>query len=267
MSGPDRPIWFAGDRDDPVAGAIAAALPAGQTRFLDCPDDLPGPWPGVSARGPRVVVLHRAHLGATDAARVARLRRRLDPTRPIILCVGPHVRYADTERWAGLVDLILPEALAAETIARHVGLVEPSRGPSTGRTVAVVSTQPELRAAWAAILRGGGYEVTETVTPEATPPGLAAVWDVPVLEPTWPARLASRIGTGPVVASIGFLDRTTREIARRSGASACLDAPCDLADLVLAVDRMVGIRRDAAHPGPPAPLSGGKTAPAARRKR
>jgi len=255
MSG-DRPIWFAGDVDDPVAAAIARALPVFRSRLIACPGDLPSPWPKVAAESPRVVVVHRAILGSTDAGRLATLRRRLGPTRPVILCVGPHVRYADIERWAGLVDLVLPEAVAAETIGRHVEAAGPGLAPSTGRVVAVVSTQNELRTTWGAIFRAGGYEVVEAVQLEDPPGRMAAVWDVPVLEPTWAARLAARASSGPVVASVGFLDRTTRDIARKAGASACLDLPADLADLWHAVDRVAGIRRDMAHATPPAPLRG-----------
>lgn len=257
MSGTDRPIWFAGDRGDPMAAAIADGLPAARTRFLDCPADLPRPWPGVADRSPRVIVIHRAHLGETDAGRVARLRRRLGPERRVILCVGPHVRYADQERWSAAVDLILPEALAAETIARH--LAEPDEAGTDRRLlphakrVAAVSTSFELRATWRAILQDEGYEVTEARDLAELPDRLAAVWDVPVLETAWPTSLATRAAVGPVVAAIGFLDRATRTTARQAGAVACLDLPADLADLVRAVDAMTGLRRDPAHPGMPTP--------------
>ncbi len=264
MSGSDRPIWFAGDLADPLAGAIAAALgPA--TRLIPCPGGLPEPWPPISPRSPRAVVVHRAILGATDAGRLAALRGRLDAGRALILCVGPHVRYADIERWARGVDLVLPEALAAETIGRHVGVVEPAAAPPDGRGVAVVSTGPELRATWGAILRAGGYDVVAADRPEAAPAGLVAVWDVPVLEPTWPDRLRELAARGPVVAAIGFLDRTTRQVARAAGASACLDMPADLADLVLAVDRLAGRRRDPAHPAVPGPSGGLKASSRAQR--
>ena len=258
MSTIDRPIWFAGDLGDPVVGAIAGALPGGRTRRLDCPVDLPRPWPTVGDPAPRVVVVHRAYLGETDAGRLARLKRRLGPERLVILCVGPHVRYAESERWLAWVDVVLPEAAAVETIARHVaGSAERGAGritPPTGRTVAVavVSTNGELRATWAAICRAGGYAVVEARDLESLPAGLPAVWDVPVLETGWAERIKARVVVGPLVAAIGFLDRTTRAVARQAGASACLDLPSDLADLVHAVDRVSRLRRDLAHPGVPA---------------
>ena len=254
MSGSDRPIWFAGDLGDPAAEAIAAALPAAETRLLDCPASLPSLWPAIDAKSPRIMVLHRANLVMGDADRLAQLKRRLGPTRPVVLCVGPYARYADIERWSGVVDRVLPEAVAVETIGRHVGLPEPSHTAGRGRAVAVVSSQTELRATWAAILIAGGYEVVEAVQPETAPGGMVTLWDVPVLEPGWPGRLTARAATSPLVASIGFLDRATRDLARAAGASACLDMPADLADLMLAVDRVAGIRRDSPHPNPPAPM-------------
>ena len=250
MSGAGRPIWCAADPGDPLAGAILAALPASRTRAIACPGDLPAIWPKVGREAPRVVVVHRAHLGGTDRGRLARLRQKLGPDRRVILCVGPHARYADVERWLLLVDLVLPEAAAAETIAWHVGLAAPSprTRAAAGRGVAVVSTGPALRGTWGAILRAVGHDPSEHDRLEAVPPGCAVVWDVPVLEPDWPARLAARAALGPVVAAIGFLDRATRDQARRAGAVACLDLPGDLADLVLAVDRATGNRRDPAQP-------------------
>ena len=255
MSGPERPIWFAGDLSDPMASAIVATLTAARPRVIPCPEDLPGRWPASSSRAPRVVIVHRAILGATDEGRLAQLRQRLGPERSIILCVGPHARYADIERWGRLVDVVLPEALAAETIARHVGIDESAgrAAVAAGRRVAVVSTSPELRATWGAILRASGYDALELVQAEAVPPGLAAVWDVPILEPTWATRLGARANAGPTIAAIGFLDRATRAQARQAGAVACLDLPAELADLVRAVDRATGSRRDPAHAAIPRP--------------
>ena len=274
MNGADRTIWFAGDLSDPVAGEIAGALPRARTRRLDCPAELPRPWPMVGEHAPRVVVVHRAHLGETDAGRLARLNRRLGPKRIIILCVGPYVRYAEIERWLAWVDLILPEAAAVATIARRVADAEGRRppGPSgdrsmvaTGRTVGVASTNSELRSTWGAILQAGGYAVVGACGPESLPDRLPAVWDVPILEPNWAERLKARAEVGPLVAAIGFLDRETRALALAAGASACLDLPADLADLILAVDRISGARRDLGHPSLHVPHLG--ASPSRRLKR
>ena len=43
---------------------------------------------------------------------------------------------------------------------------------------------------------------------------------MPVLESEWPTRLASLARLGPVVALLGFADRSTVTLARRQGAAA-----------------------------------------------
>ena len=274
MIGADRTIWFAGDLSDPVVGEIAGALPGERTRWLDSPADLPRPWPTVGSQSPQVVVVHRSLLGDTDAGRLARLKRRLRPEGKIILCVGPHVRYVEIERWLAWVDAVLPEAAAVDAIARQVAEVEGLRPcgmlddrptHATGRTIGVASTNTELRSTWRAILQAGGYSVVDTSDPESLPDRLVTLWDVPILEANWANRLAARKARGPVIAAIGFLDWTTRSLALAAGASACLDLPTDLADLVMAVDKVSGVRRDLAHPSIHVPNFRAK--PARRAKR
>ena len=252
MEGPDRAIWFAGDLDDPWVAAIAAALPRAAFR-IDCPADLPEAWP-IDRPTPFAIVLHRSNLTATDAQRLMRLKARADQAPRLVLCVGPHARYADVERWSRLVDVILPEATARESVARHALGLE--RKPSGNRPrVAIVSTNFELRTTMAEAARLGGFAPEPIVDPADTPPGVVAVWDVPVLEPEWPARLASLAKSSPVVALLGFADRSTVSLARRHGASVCLDLPCDIADLLGALDRLATVRpREPAHDVPPAPM-------------
>ncbi len=253
MPGPDRPIWFAGDLDDPWVAAIAGALPR-QTRRLDCPGDFPEPWPG-EGPAPAVVVLHRASLNATDAQRLARLRSRAEPTPRVVLCVGPDARHADVERWARLVDVVIPEATARATVARHaLGLGRRARPAGSRPRVAVVSGNYELRATLADACRAGGYAAEPVPDWPDVPPGVAAVWDVPVLEADWAARLARRSVTSPVVALLGFADRATVALAREHGASACLDLPCEVPDLWVALDRATVVRvGEPAHDVPPSP--------------
>jgi CheY-like chemotaxis protein len=253
MEGPDRSPWFAGDLDDPWVVAIADALP--RAFRLDCPGDLPDSWP-VAGRTPAAVVVHRSTLIAADALRLGRLRARWAPAPRLILCVGPHARYADVERWARLVDAVIPEATAPDSVGRQARERDrPPRPGGAGPRVAVVSTNHELRAALAEACRTGGLAAESASELDDAFPGLAVAWDVPVLEPDWPARLARRAKSSPVVALLGFADRATVAMARSHGASACLDLPCDLADLVDALDRVAASRpRDPAHEVPPAPL-------------
>ena len=250
MEGADRPIWFAGDLDDPWVAAIAAALPR-EARRIDCPADLPDPWP---AEDPGILVLHRPALTATDALRLARLRNRPGPTPRVVLCFGPNARHADLEGWARLVDVAIPEAIARETVARQaLGLARTKPG-RPGARVAVVSANYELRITLAGACRLGGYAPELARDWAEAAPGIAAVWDVPVLEPDWDESLARRSRTSPVVALLGFTDRAIVRQAREHGASACLDLPCEIEDLILALDRVAaGPVVDAAHEVPPAP--------------
>ncbi len=129
--------------------------------------------------------------------------------------------------------------------------------------VSVESTNYELRTTLAVAARSGGF-ATEAISDLAeSPPGVATVWDVPVLEPDSPARLQGLAKSSAVIALLGFADRTTVTLARRSGASACLDLPCEVGDLLAVLDRVATVRHDQAHEVPPQP-SGMRTVLARR---
>jgi hypothetical protein len=267
MRSPEATTWFAGDLDDPWVAAIAEALPPGTVR-IPCAGDLPETWPG--GRPPAVLVLHRPLLTGLDAERLRRLRGRGDRPPRVVVCVGPHARAHQLERWSPLVDAILPEATARETIARHVGTGARASVPRPA--VAVVSSQYELRWTLADACRDAGYQAELARSwPEAVPAPLA-VWDVPVLEPGWPVLLEAQAATRCVVALLGFADRETVALARARGAAACLDLPCDPADLAFVLDRLAqrlarpGARRRAepAHGLPPAPASSRRVGGAVR---
>ena len=84
---------------------------------------------------------------------------------------------------------------------------------------------------------------------------MIVAWDVPVLDLDWPARLASLAKAGPVLALLGFADRSIVTLARGHGASACLDLPCDVGDLLASLDRLSTIRIDPPHELPPSPAA------------
>jgi CheY-like chemotaxis protein len=184
---------------------------------------------------------------------VARLKARADRTPRIILCVGPHARYVDVERWSRLVDVVIPEATARETVLRQALALErvPRSGPRP--KIAIVSTNFELRTMLVEACRTGGYAVEAFPELAAAPQSLALAWDVPVLELDWPARLATLARSRPVVALIGFADRQAVTLARQAGAVACLDQPFEVADFVDILDRIATFRRDKSHDLPPAP--------------
>jgi len=255
MEGPDRAIWFAGDLGDPWVVSIAESLPRESPRF-DCPGDLPEVWP-IDRPSPFALVVHRSTLSSTDAHRLARLKARADRTPRIVLCVGPYARYADVERWARLVDVVMPEATAREIVLRSALAIERKPRPSGGARprVVVVSSNHDLRATLVEAARTGGFSVEGVSEPVEATPGVAVVWDVPVLEPDWPERLAALSRKSSVLALLGFADRATVTLARSQGAFACLDLPCDIGDLLHTLDRMTSARHDTPHATPPAPAA------------
>lgn len=255
-------VGFAGDLGDPWVAGIARAL-AG---FDLVPCEEPGG--GLPRRafepdaGLKILVLHRSRLSPADVAGLEELRRELGPASwpRIILCVSPYVRYAEIERCAALVELVTPEATAAETLPHQIermlehvpGHADRSRRGAT--PVEVVSSDYELRRVLREAAAHAGYRATDApalaVGPEAAVAGRAlTVWDVPVLEPRWEERLERRCRLGPVLALLGFADRAAVAQAREAGASACLDLPCALDDLIDALDRMAkGFVRPRAEP-------------------
>lgn len=150
---------------------------------------------------------------------------------------------------------MIPEATARETVLRNALASErrPRTTDGPRPRVAIVSANYELRTTLAEAARIGEFAVESVSEPAEAMPGIATVWDVPILEPDWPDRLASLTRTSPVVALLGFADRASVTLARRQGASAFLDLPCDLADLLNALDRITNVRQDQSHAVPPPP--------------
>jgi hypothetical protein len=247
MQGADRPAWFVGDLDDPWVASIAGRLPA-SFRRRSCSAELPEDWIAESPP-PGIVVLHRPLLTALDGQRIGRLRARGETPSRVILCVGPYARHDDLVRNARLFDAVLPEATAAETIRRHV---DPEGSARAHRpSVTVVSSLHDIRSTLHDVCRHAGYRVeTADDTPDLAPRGLV-VWEVPLLDPQWPERLARRGRTSAVVTLLGFADRAIVTAARMAGAAACLEWPCDLEDLSYVMDRLAAV--EPGHTLPPAP--------------
>ena len=254
------PIGFIGDLDDPWVAAVAATL--AETR----PDHrvkTPGPLPehpfGEDA-SPRAIVVHRNQLVATDAERLSAWRRA-DPPPTVILLISPYVRYEELERWSGLVEMVVSEAVAAEVLpgrlARRLDGTARREPPPGGRNCRIEVTRGDgelssalvdacARAGYAAAAvdeRAIGGELNGRDSDPRPSPGerVLTIWEVPVLEPGWAEDLAIRSRrTGPVIALGGFADRSVVARARESGAAACLELPCDLDDLIDVVDRVAG---------------------------
>ena len=253
MNGPDPHPWFAGDLDDPWVAAIADALPRGASR-IPCAGNLPDIWPARLA--PRTLVVHRPTLTLADAARLASLRARGPSPPRVVLCLGAYARQHQWEPWAPLVDVTLPEATAPETVSRHLAGAEGRPRPAGPRPdVAVVGGDSALRSTIAEACAAAGYPAVPSRGWVDAAPGLPAVWIAPVLEDDWARSLSRAARSRPVVALMGFADRATVALARSHGASACLDLPCDPADLAFVLDRLLtaDARPEAAHQVPPAP--------------
>lgn len=259
MNASGRSVWFVGDLDDPWVVGIVDALPRAVLRVACAGEWSDGLFHDLP--NPATLVIHRALLTRHDAERLARLRKERSTSLRVILCVGPHIRYADLVRWSPLVDVILSEATARETIARHVaGSVGVGEGRGEGRgttprpAIDVVSSNYELREALADVCVSAGYPVRKAVDWTEVEPGGLAIWDVPVLEPDWGRALARRAQIGMVVALIGLADRVLVGQARAQGASACLELPCDPVDLIDVLDRLCASSRlDRTHGVPPPP--------------
>lgn len=190
----------------------------------------------------------------------------------LILCVSPFVRYAELERWSELFDMVVSEAVAPTVLPGRLARVldqAPWRRADTPRSkvrIEVAGGDDELSRALVDACKAAGYTVAAIDEaeigglPAARPrqPRLPAgarvltIWEVPVLEDGWASRLEWRVRrTGPVVALAGFLDRAVADRARSAGAVAALELPCDLDDLIDAVDRAVVETRADDWPIPP----------------
>ncbi|WP_406701064.1 hypothetical protein V5E97_19955 [Singulisphaera sp. Ch08] len=257
LNASERSVWFVGDLDDPWVVGIVDALPRSVLR-VNCA----GEWSDELLHDlpdPVTLVIHRAFLTRRDGERLARLRKDRSASLRLILCVGPHIRYADLLRWSTLADVVLPEATVRETIARHVVCsVGEGRGEGRGAaprpSIDVVSSNYELREALADVCLSAGYPTRKAANWNELEPGGLAIWDVPVLEADWGRVLARRAQVGMVVALIGLADRSLVSQARAQGASACLELPCDPADLIDVLDRLGSpSRSDRTHEVPPPP--------------
>lgn len=291
MDGIERAIWFLGDLDDPWVESIRASISgAFDVQTVMCAGDVPQ-RAFDPQQPPQVVVLHRSRMSPADVVRLEGWRAEAHPVAlpRIILCFSSYVRYVELERCSRTVDVLIGEATAAETLNRHLARFLPDRPQCAGSPAAecyavdVASTNHSLRTVLAEALADAGYQVTPGREPRCERPRtddelepVVTVWDVPVLETRWPELLNRQSQQGPVLALLGFADRPVVQQARDAGASACLDMPVDLDDLVHVVHRLArGDRRrtsdstrvEPAHALPPAPASRASRGLAAIRNR
>jgi hypothetical protein len=284
MDSTDDALWFMGDLSDPWVVSIGEALArcSGLVQ-VHCPGDLPDK-PFDRDRPPRLIVIHRHRFTAVDAQRLKEYRgcSGTGDEPMILLCVSPYVRYEELERWSGLADLVLAEATAADTLPRHVALLDEkgegrsARVETAGFHIEVAGGNHDLCQAVVEACAGAGYralqiddlEIAGAARPQVSPITAAertlTIWDVPLLEPDWSQRLERRSrANGPVIALFGFADRETVTLAKGSGAIACLELPYHVDDLVDVIDRVARsfsserwpspVRVEQAHRLPPSP--------------
>ncbi len=234
--GPDA--LFVGDLDDPWVVEISDSLPESTVR-LSVVGDLPEVWPAGAASA-RTLILHRPIFSIADVRRL-RADKRAGLFPRLVLCVGPHVRYAQLEPWSELADAILPEATASETLARHLRTGLKRIGPvvqNRQAEIIVVGTNFELAEMLRSSSQEMGYATRYVPDWDDCPSGQITLWDVPVLEPDWPDILTVQSAERPIVALIGLAERAEVTLARSSGAAACLNLPCDPDDLGHVLDRL-----------------------------
>lgn len=253
MCSPAGSIWFDGDWSDPWIEGIADALPRlCKIHRLDASSGRP-----TDQSPPDLLIVQRARLVPSDAERFANWKKASAWSRfpTTILCYGPFARYAELERWIGLADDAVPESTAIDTLPRRVewclniGREEASGFRDESARVVVVSTNPDLRrtigdvcAEWVPqivpLIDLRADERVLIASDSSRMPGpTVTVIDVPLLEPAWESRIEQAAGWGPVIALLGFPDRTTVDSARRFGAWACLELPFDRDDLGYALRR------------------------------
>jgi hypothetical protein len=259
MDALESAIWFLGDLGDPWVVSIADSLPAcWDVKRAGCTGDLPERLCG-SAHRPRLVIVHRHRLSALDCERLRGWRDRdaIDECPSLMLCVSPYLRYEELERASGLVDRVLSEATAPDVLPGHVRRLLATREARERRAgglefrIEVAGGTEDLVRTLVDACTAKGYRAVQVADLGIAAAARAAgagggtdervltIWEVPVLESSWPERLAQRArAAGPVIALLGFADRASVSLAKARGAVACLDLPCDIDELSDAISRV-----------------------------
>lgn len=263
MEGSSGSIWFLGTPADDWSQSIAEALQGCSNvsvRRFDEGVDPDFPALAGPADVPLAMILHRPRLALGDADRWARARSSDSPsprTRKI-LCHGEFVRQAELERWASLVDDLIPEAVAPDLLpARVAALVGPNRNPAepsgssivhhacvrvVGGDGALIDTLVEACRSRGYIVEVGPARRESTNTPStlaAHSPRPITIWEAALLESNWAGEIERTARTGPVIALIAFPRREMVALAKEQGATACLPLPVRLDDLMFILDRTI----------------------------
>lgn len=227
-----RRISFLADFGDPQVKELLWYLPD-EVEKIHQPGDWPEPWP-LSAQESTTLVLHRDHLTEPDARKLRALRAQR-PDQQVLLCVGPHARYAELSEWANWVHAIIPDAIAPDVLARYLTPWRAGKSNSAGPVhrpkVAIVSGLLEMRRMLLDACGMLGYPTEARSDWDDSLDAPIVLWEIPVLEPDWAKELARSTRDHEVIAMIGVADRVTVSQARDVGVAACLSLPFELDDL------------------------------------
>jgi hypothetical protein len=158
---------------------------------------------------------------------------------------------------ARLFDVVIPEACAPDIAARHIDAEIPPKRPRQRPTITVISALNDIQMVLTQLCLHAGYPAEPAPESGRSDPRGIVVWDVPVLESHWSEKLARWSRNCRVIASIGFPDRELVTLAKDAGAFACVEWPCEPADLEFVLDRAAiapaPVPADARHAVPPTP--------------
>lgn len=235
-------VIFAGDSQDRIVHAAMTNLIQENVTLqtfewpegANLPDRLLGAISALDT--PARLVLHRKGLGPREIAILSQLRESAGIVRNecmVELIVGDLVRYADLQIASTLVDRIVPESIAADLLASHSISTNPNRHQGDSQPIGLLSANQALSNTLKDVLLEWGYDprCLRGWSDPAIPAGALLIWDVPMLSDRWEIRLRDQSRVRPILALLGFADRTTVNRAREAGAVACLDLPFDLEDL------------------------------------
>jgi len=241
-------LIFAGDPEDPIFRWACENLRHDNLTFqtFDWPEgaNLPDRLLRtiVTLESPSRILLHRKAMGPREIGILSQLREALatvSQNRTVELIIGDLVRYADLQIAATLVDRIVPESVAADLLGSRSSIARTDRRDNTASPIGILSANDALSSTLKDILLEWGYD-PRCLGGWSDPrihAGALLIWDVPTLSDRWEIRLRDQSRVRPILALLGFADRTIVNRARQAGAIASLDLPFDLGDLETILNR------------------------------
>ncbi len=241
-------VVLVGDDSDPQFRTIASAVGASYQRFARLGDlDTERMASGAT---PEVVILHRVQPDPAELRLVSLWRRGPAKHTRILLCTSPIARFRQLEPWYGACDAVLSEATAPFTLSRYLGpplVRDPSDRSVSRRRVAVISCHFELRVMLCDLCHRAGFRARPARDWSDARGGSLALWDIPVLEPSWAETLRVESRRRRIIGLAGFCDRELVASVTGSGGAACLDLPFQADDLAWVLQRVAQLNFSSVH--------------------